>query len=95
VTLVITIMVLELRVPEGTDLAALRPILPSLLTHLATQAGLERLHTPERALPGGDAGLGSIRSYQRRPPESVNERVRTADRYIEGKIKPRGDRQAP
>jgi uncharacterized membrane protein len=32
--IVITIMVLELKVPEGTDLAALRPVVPHLLTYL-------------------------------------------------------------
>ncbi len=32
--ILITIMVLELRVPEGTDLSALRPILPVFLTYI-------------------------------------------------------------
>ena len=34
IAILITIMVLELRVPEGTDLAALRPLLPVLLTYV-------------------------------------------------------------
>jgi uncharacterized membrane protein len=32
--IIITIMVLELRVPHGSDLAALRPLLPVFLTYL-------------------------------------------------------------
>ncbi len=34
IAIVITIMVLELRVPHGADLAALRPLLPAFLTYL-------------------------------------------------------------
>jgi uncharacterized membrane protein len=33
IAIIITIMVLELRTPEGKDLAALRPVLPELLTY--------------------------------------------------------------
>ena len=32
--IIITIMVLELRVPHGTELAALRPLLPVLLSYV-------------------------------------------------------------
>src|SRR6186713_2700768 len=32
--IIITIMVLELKVPHGTDLAALRPLLPVILSYL-------------------------------------------------------------
>lgn len=32
--IIITIMVLELRAPHGTDLAALRPLLPVLLSYV-------------------------------------------------------------
>ena len=32
--ILITIMVLELRVPHGTDLAALRPLLPVLISYV-------------------------------------------------------------
>jgi uncharacterized membrane protein len=34
IAIIITIMVLELRRPQGTDLAALRPLLPELLTYV-------------------------------------------------------------
>ncbi len=34
IAIVITVMVLELRVPEGSDWAALRPLIPVLLTYL-------------------------------------------------------------
>jgi uncharacterized membrane protein len=34
IAIIITIMVLELKSPEGTDLAALGPVLPELLTYL-------------------------------------------------------------
>ncbi|SRR6266542_1451461 len=34
IAILITIMVLELRVPHGTDLAALRPVLPVFLTYI-------------------------------------------------------------
>jgi uncharacterized membrane protein len=34
IAIIITIMVLELKTPEGTDLAALRPVLPELLTYV-------------------------------------------------------------
>ena len=34
IAILITIMVLELHAPEGSDLAALRPVLPSLLAYL-------------------------------------------------------------
>jgi uncharacterized membrane protein len=34
IAILITIMVLELRVPEGVDLAALRPVLPVFLTYI-------------------------------------------------------------
>jgi uncharacterized membrane protein len=34
IAILITIMVLELRIPRGTDWAALRPLFPSLLTYL-------------------------------------------------------------
>src|SRR5579862_7910970 len=34
IAIIITIMVLELKVPPGGDLAALRPLLPTLLTYL-------------------------------------------------------------
>src|SRR5215212_890132 len=34
IAILITIMVLELKVPHGTDLRALRPVVPSLLTYL-------------------------------------------------------------
>jgi len=33
IAILITIMVLELRVPHGTDLAAMRPLIPTLLTY--------------------------------------------------------------
>ncbi|HXH38355.1 MAG TPA: TMEM175 family protein, partial [Thermoanaerobaculia bacterium] len=33
IAILITIMVLELRVPHGTDLGALRPLIPLLLTY--------------------------------------------------------------
>ena len=36
IAIIITIMVLELRAPEGSDLAALRPVLPGLLTYLVS-----------------------------------------------------------
>ena len=32
--IIITIMVLELRIPHGTDVAALRPLLPVLLSYI-------------------------------------------------------------
>src|SRR5262245_46378646 len=34
IAIIITIMVLELRVPEGTDLAALRPLIPVFLSYV-------------------------------------------------------------
>src|SRR5262245_5732083 len=34
IAIIITIMVLELKTPEGTDLAALRPVLPELSTYV-------------------------------------------------------------
>ncbi len=34
IAIIITIMVLELKTPEGSDLAALRPVLPELLTYV-------------------------------------------------------------
>ena len=34
IAIIITIMVLELRAPEGVDLASLRPLLPSLLSYV-------------------------------------------------------------
>src|SRR5438034_602773 len=34
IAILITIMVLELKVPRGADLAALRPVLPSFLTYV-------------------------------------------------------------
>ena len=33
IAIIITIMVLELRVPHGADWAALRPVVPKLLTY--------------------------------------------------------------
>ncbi len=40
IAIIITIMVLELKAPEGTDLAALRPVLPELLTYVLSFAYL-------------------------------------------------------
>ncbi len=40
IAILITIMVLELKAPEGTDLAALRPVLPELLTYVLSFAYL-------------------------------------------------------
>jgi TMEM175 potassium channel family protein len=40
IAIIITIMVLELKTPEGTDLAALRPVLPELLTYVLSFAYL-------------------------------------------------------
>ena len=34
IAIIITIMVLELKVPHGDDLAALRPLVPSFLTYV-------------------------------------------------------------
>jgi uncharacterized membrane protein len=34
IAIIITIMVLELKVPHGADLAALRPLLPVFLTYV-------------------------------------------------------------
>jgi uncharacterized membrane protein len=34
IAIIITIMVLEIHVPQGTDLAALRPLLPTLLSYM-------------------------------------------------------------
>ena len=40
IAIIITIMVLELRPPEGSELAALRPLLPELLTYVLSFAYL-------------------------------------------------------
>lgn len=34
IAIIITIMVLELRIPEGGELVSLRPVLPELLSYL-------------------------------------------------------------
>ena len=34
IAILITIMILELRIPHGTDLEALRPLLPNFLTYV-------------------------------------------------------------
>jgi len=40
IAILITIMVLELRPPEGTDLAALRPVVPRLITYVLSFVNL-------------------------------------------------------
>src|SRR2546423_14075520 len=40
IAIALTIMVLELRVPHGTDLKALRPLLPTLLTYVLSFVNL-------------------------------------------------------
>ena len=60
IAIIITIMVLELKVPHGTDLAALRPLLPVLASYVLSFVYVA--HLLEQPSPSA----ARVRAHQRR-----------------------------
>ena len=80
IAVIITIMVLEMKVPHGTDAAALAPLVPTFLT-LAVYPGVQRVTSgrPTKTEPGEQLGSGS--GPRTRQPLQRVRRVSSRVRY--------------
>ena len=66
IAILITIMVLELRAPHGTDLAALRPLMPVFVSYLLSRDHLLALTLSRR---------DGLRAHDRGPGAAIDDAV--------------------